>query len=485
MNRFKWISIIVGVISLSPLLFNTSFMWDGIFGEIAFYTQDTFFIKPFLTTQFIKYYVSLALNELSLVTGVNPKTYVNLITVISVCGMAYETFKLLKKQFHFEESVSYYGAWIVLAFPVWHSLASGITFLSILCVWFFMIAVNMWRDRPLLALLFFIPSLQFFSLFSFAVGFAGVYFLLTVEKGNIRQPFLKSFLFCFVLLASFIVIYKYGNIHHGGDYNTFNADRLDAFAYFGVFLVITLGATFVTQRYITDQDERTFFIRCMLAFITLAFFAGLPYWAVGRPLRFFSFGSFTSRFTYLTCIPFALLLATIGHFFARRFKPKTITLIAAFILTALLVLQHQGHSHKAAAVLFKDMLTYALQHVEEPPSGYVAVNAVDYQAPRHVQQHAINMCFYQAFGKAAWMANGFWRQRGRIWDKASLQEIYDLPKDKLKFIIANDVTGDAFTHYRFHLDGYHQEGRFWYWWYYLTSDYNAFNPRLELVEQYK
>lgn len=481
MKKYKWISLVVGIVSLVPLLINTTFMWDGIFGEMAFYTQDSFYIKPFLATQFVKYYVSLALNGISLFTGVNPKVFVNLITVISVCGIAFETFKLLKKRFRFDEPYAYFGAWIVLAFPVWHSLAAGITFLSILCVWFFMIAVNLWRDKPFLAFVFLAISLQFFSIFAFAVGFAGAEFMMTVNKGNVWRKLLKTASFCLFLVCIFIPIYMFGNIHQGGSYNTFNIERLADFLGFGLFAVVVLGMVFVGRKSLPGEDKKEYFTRCVLAFLVLAFFSGLAYWAVGRPLRFFAFGSFTSRFTYLTSIPCALGVVIVGQYFSSRWSGKTRLVVGGLLLIAFLVLQHQGHSHKAAAVVFKEALTESFSQVEAPPSGYVAVKAVGYEGPRHVHNYAINVCLYKAYGKSAWMANGFWRRKMKL-DKGTLEDLYNVDKKERKMLFAKDVTGDNYTRYEFKLTDFHQEGRFWYWWYFLTSDYSVFQPILTRVE---
>lgn len=484
MYNTRLITIVVGILALLPLLLNTAFMWDAIRMEMTFLTGDPFYIEAFLSTQFTKYYILLFLNKVCLVTGIGLKTVLNIITVVSVCGIAYETFKYLRDRLGLDVSYAYFGAWAVLTYPTWHSLASGVTFQSILCVWLFMIAVNMWRTRPLLALMFFIPSLQFFSIFAFAVGFAGAEFVLSVNKDNYKREITKMVLFGFALAALFIPIYLFGNIHSGtGSYNTFNVERLPDILEFCIYALGIFGLALASRKYMKLQNNNEHFIRCVLVLLLLAFFSAIAYWAVGRPMRFFNFGSFSTRFSYLTSVPFAVGLAVFGHYIASRWSNKARRIVGAVLLTALIVIVNQGHSHKAAAVIFKEMLIQSLQAIDEPPSGYVAVHAVDYEPPRHVHMGAINVSFYKAYGKRAWMVNGFWR-RGRTWDKASLAELYGPPSPYTrKRGYVDEVTGTAFSHYRFHLDGYHQEGRFWYLWYYLTDNYDAFKPRLELVEQ--
>lgn len=467
---------------MAPLMLNAEFMWDGSLGEMAYITQNTEFLKPFLKTQFTKYYIALGLNELSLLTGIYPKVFLNVITVASVCGIAFETFKYLRRRIRFDETYAYLGAWVALVFPVWHSLASGVTFQSILSVWLFMIAVNLWRKKPLLALLFFIPSLQFFSIFSLAVGFAGAEFVLSVSRENYKREFCRTVLFGIVLACVFLPIYLFADIHAAsGNYNTFTLTRLSEIVTYFLVATATLGVTFWIGMRMKDREQGEQLIRCVLAVLIIGFFSAFAYWAVGRPMRFFNFGSFSTRFSYLTSIPFAMGVATFGQFVASRWSGRTRFVSGALLITALIVVMHQGHSHKIAAVVFKEMLTESFQAIEEPPSGFVIIKPVGYEAPRHVHMSAINLCLYRAYGRGAWMANGYWRRHMKL-NRASLESIYvDEVSRRMQFAI--DVTGDAYSEYEFRLEGYHQEGRFWYLWYYLTGDYGVFKPQLVLVRR--
>ena len=484
MNKktYLLISAAIAIVVLTPLLLVVNQeMWDGVICEMSYLTQDLYFISDIYFSQWIKYHIWLLVNQISLATGIHPRVFLNPISVLAIIGLSREVFVYLRDRHGFDEEICYISSWCVLAFPIWHIFVSSLMFMNILCVYLFMLAVNTWRRNRLLATLIFIPSVQVYSIFGLAVGFAASEFVLTATWKTYKVKMAQVFIFCLALVAGYMTIEMAIDIHQGGDYNTFRLDRLQSFINYGVMAAVTLAITYFIGRNRDERDRETL-TRRVLAFLAIAFFAGFAYWMVGRPMRFFAFGSFTARHCILTSIPFALLVAIIADQLKPRIPRKVFIGLAGFLIVALMVLVHQGHSHKVAALVFREMLTESFQKIEEPPSGFVAIHAVDYEPPRHVHQFAVNMSMFKAYGKAAWKANGYWR-RGRFWDRKSLEAEYDMSPIMLKRHIAGDVTGDAYSRYDFHLDGYHQEGRFWYWWYYLTSDYSSFRPRLELVEQ--
>jgi hypothetical protein len=479
-NRLVYVTIILAVVALAPLMAVNSELWDTVIAEMALITGDHSLIRDWLLRQgwYMKYYTYVVVELLGSLTGLPPKTFINAATVLSILGIARETFKLLIGRFGLTQEAAWLGSCVVIAFPVWHTLVSSAVFINIFCLWLFMIGVGLWGRNKLLALVFLIPSFQLFSLFAFAVGFIVSDFILTVEKENYKRKTWIGFLLSLCLVIAFAALSAVINVHgKDGSYNTFNLERVQSFVGFAILAMVTLALTYFMRRGIHDPRERQRFVRHMLSFLALSFFAGLAYWAVGRPLRFFNFGSFTARHTYLTCIPFAVLVAVIGQYLSSRMSRKVFIGMIAVFLTALVVILHQGYSHKVAAVIFKDMLSESFSKIEAPPSGYVVIEVRGAKPPRHVHEYEINMCLFKAYGRSAWMANGFWNRNMDLGPEA-MKGFYDMSSEDRRKLLCSDVTGNAYTRYAFTLTGYHQEGRFWYWWYHLISDYSAFNPQL-------
>lgn len=479
---YIYLTIAIAVVSLLPLMLPRMELWDFVQMELGFTTQDDYYFLLLKNWYYARYLITLAINEVSLLFGVPAKIIFNGLSILGLVGLAREVFVFLNQRYGFSKTSSYVGAWAILTFPVWHTLASGAMLFYILFLWSFMVSVNLWwKKRYFLAIPFFFFSLRYFSIFSLAVGFACSEFCLRVTRENFKNLIAKTIGFCLVLLAGFLLLESLTNIHQSGDYNTFKP-RLLSFATYGVLALVTGIGTFFYSRKL-EKSESEKLIRFALSFLAIAFFSGLAYWTVGRPLRFFAFGSFTARHTYLTCIPFALIACLVAERLQLVQNKKIYVSVISFLIVLLLVLQHQGHSHKAAALVFKEMLTQTFKEAGEPPSGYVSIDVEGAKPPRHIHSYEINMSLYRAFGRGAWMANGYWAKRGASYDRKMLEEKYSaVPPDMLKRNIAGDVTGDAYSKYKFTVSAYHQEGRFWYWWYYLNSDYSAFNPRLELLE---
>jgi hypothetical protein len=469
----------LAVVCLVPLLLSNVEMWDAAHAEMAILRHDFSMIERMASKNgwYWAYYSYILFDYLAQLTGIPYKVFSNVLTVVSVLGIAKETYWFAHNRFGLEREYAFIGAWAVLAFPIWHILVSTAVFVNIICFWVFMVGLRYWYSNKMVSLVCIGFSLQLFSLFSFAIGFAACEFLLTVSRGSFLRKGGQVFAVSLVLLLGFIGLTSLINVHGStGTYNTITLDSLQYFSLFFIYAVVFIGLAFLLKTTIADPEEAQRFFRQMLAIVALFFFAVLPYLAVGRPLRYFAFGSFTARHTMLTCIPIALFLAVLVKYVARKFGEKIAMYVSAFVLVALVVLLHQGFSHKVAALVFKDMVTQTFQQTEAPPSGYVAIEAKGFTPPRHVHNYAINLCLYKAYGKGAWMANGYWR-RGMDLGPESLKELYaETNRD-----MCVDVTGDSYTKYVLTLDGYHQEGRFWYWWYYLTSDYSAFKPRLEKV----
>ncbi|BDQ32908.1 hypothetical protein JCM14722_04500 [Pseudodesulfovibrio portus] len=197
-----------------------------------------------------------------------------------------------------------------------------------------------------------------------------------------------------------------------------------------------------------------------------------------HPEREFAFGSFMARHTMLTIMPLAVMVAVVGWYVAGAVGKMTAEIGFAVLLPVGVVLLCQGVSHKAAAPVFKVGPTESLSEVAPPPAGYVAIEAKEYEDPRHVHGYAVNALFHRAYGNTDWMSNGYWRRKMDLGPE-SLKGMYG---DSRGRPVCEDVSGDAYTRHPFELTDFHQEGPFWYWYYYLTSGYSAFEPRLTLVE---
>lgn len=483
-RTYKILTAVIAVFSLTPLMLVHSEMWDMTLVEMAWSINDFTLIKDWLTRlgYYLKYYVYPVTHFLNQLTGIPHKFFTNALSVASVLGIAYEMFLILTRQYHFDRKVAYFGAWTIIAFPVWHTLISSAVFINILCIWTFLLGLRLWKKNKIIAAILIIPSFQLYSLFAFAVGLLVSDFMLTANRENYKRKAVTVFLGSLGLLICYVGLTSIINVHGEVGYNTIRLENILMLDSYAIMAVACLLITFFIQRKIEDAKEAEQFVRHMLSFLTLALFACLAYWAVGRGMRFFSFGSFTSRHTFLTCIPFAVLMSMIAQYLQKRIRPKAYLGFISFVMLALIVVLHQGHSHKIAATVFKDMLIKSFKKIDAPPSGYVGIVVEGAKPPRHVHNYSINMCLYKAYGKSEWKANGFWRRSMKI-NRKSLEKLYDMTPERLRHALVLNGTGDAYTKYVFHLTDYHQEGRFWYWIYHLLDNYDAFKPRLELVEQ--
>ncbi|MCM0756030.1 hypothetical protein M7784_12350 [Desulfovibrio aminophilus] len=477
------ITTLLALVALGPLLAVNSESWDTTLVQFGFMTGDWSSIRPWLLDLgwYEPYYLYRLFAVINSLTGIPPKVFTNLLCVLSILGIAREVFLLLRSHHAVSREAAFVGAWVVLCFPIWHIFISSAVFINIVCLWLFLLAVRAWRFNKALAFLLFVLSLQLYSIFAFVIGFAVAEFLFTARRDNFMRTAVKTFLFCLGVLLLYFLFNLLVNLHgKDGTYNTINLQQLDSLLqYVATAAALMAAALFLKKKLPPDQAEH--FTRSVAAALALMLFAGLAYWAVGRPLRFFSFGSYSSRHAMLMCVPFALL-AAIAHDYAARFiGRKRLAAFTACVLTALVVLLYQGYDHKIAAVIYKEMLTREFAKTQAPPSGYVEITADGHTPPKHIHQYEVNMSLFQAYGKAAWMCNGFWEST-RMLGLPALQKHYDMPQASRRLYIASDVTGDAYSRYSFTVKGFHQEGRIWYWLYYALGSYGAFEPRLSRID---
>lgn len=454
-------------------------MWDGVIYEMGYIKHDLSYLDPILWMgKYLTFLLWSFFEKLTLLTGIPHKFFTNILTVVSLVGIFKAICTYLRDQFGIAAEAACIGGWLVLSFPAWHVFMSGANSDYVFYLWLFLLAVNLRKKHPLLALGLLVASLQFYSIFALAVGFACADFVMTADLGNWKAKALRIFFFSAALAAGFVALKLVINIHgSAGSDNTFKLDRLSSFVHFGVMAAGLLGILAAARWKMRDKSASQRIVRIGLAFLTLSFFAGLAYWAVGRPMRFFSFGSYTARHTILCTIPLALLAAGLAELGFRAGRRKLVHYGAGLLVAVSLVLLYQGYDHKIAALLFKDMMIQSFQGTPEPESGYVSIEADGYEAPRHFYILDTNMAMYKAYGKSAWMANGFWARRGFVYDRQTLVEDYSKTKGS-RWSLTEDVSGDAYTKYVFTLDNFHQEGRLWYWYNYLASDYRYFSPRL-------
>lgn len=480
-KQYQAVTIAISFVSLAPLMLVHTEMWDGVFQDVAFSSNDLSFLDRILWMgRYITYYVWYLFQEISLATGIPHKAFTNTLSVLSIIGISRETYKYIRDRFSLTPTAACIGSWFVLAFPAWHVFISGANSDYILFTWLFMMAVNLREKKRMLALVLLCISLQFYSLFAFAIGFACVDFIMSADKHNYRKKALSVILFSATLLVGFILLKALININGANQTdNTFKLDGLQYIMYFVALSAVLLSGWTVLRFKSHDAANTERYLRLLLSFLALSFFACLAYWAIGRPMRFFSFGSYTSRHTILCCIPLAMAIGVAANYALQNRKENLVKCLSFFFVTAFIVILYQGYDHKIAAIIYKEMMIESFEAIPEPESGYISIAARGYQAPRHFQAHDTNHAMYKAYGKAAWLANGFWARRGHIYTFNDLKNLYSesLEKD-LKWVFGMDVTGDKYTSYDFIVENYHQEGRFWYWLCYLYNKYDVFNARL-------
>ncbi len=481
---YKQLTFFIAVFVLVPILLVTHSMWDNDTVAMYFFTQDTVYLKEILAhgwyTAYALYFV---LGKVFQLTGIFPRVFFSILAACSIVGLARETFVYLQKQFELSPIAAWFGALIVLTFPLWHLTMASCMAINVMFIWTFMLAVNLRYKHPILSLILFVFSLNFYSLFSFAIGVLVAEYLMTVTRQNCGRLTRNGFLCSVGLVGYYFLVTSFVNVHgENHDYNLLNIHFV-IIAGIGYLVanMVVLGGWMFWKRQTSSSENADRALRLLLSFIALFFFSIFAYVSLGRPLRFFQFGSFGGRHAILTCIPFALFFATCAEELLKRQATKIFHGLAAFVLTAFIILLYQGYDHKVAALLFKEMLISSLQTIEPPESGFVSLVEDGYKAPRHVHAYSIALCFYRAYGKGQWMPNGFWARRGHKYSLADLKKIYHSEKAK-KRMLAFEVTGDVFTQYNYKIDHYHQEGRFWYWYNYFFKDYSYFNPRLIKIE---
>lgn len=478
-KSYKLSTIFLILVALGPLMVAYGQMFDSEGHSMFFHTQDLEFLDIIWAHGwYIMYSMYIVVNKLSLVTGIEPKLFFNGVAVVSIIGLSREVYEYFRNRFDLDMIPACIGAWAVLAFPIWHVAFAAFFVAHLFCFWFFMMAVNLREKHWFLALLALLVSLNLFSLFPFAVGIACVEFIMTATKDNYLKKGIQTFVFCSCLVLWYVVLTSLVSVHgESGSYNTIDF-RFRSLLHYGILGTICTALWFGVSKLISNRDESQRLLKYLLSFLTLCFFAAFAYWAVDRPLRYFNFGSYASRHTLLTVVPYSLFIATVADLVFKRWGEKILHCVCGFILTASIVLLYQGYDHKVAALLFKDMLVYSLRKVDAPPSGYVSIAVDGFKAPRHVHNYSINMCFYRAYGRAAWMASGFWARRGFVYDEAAMRELYSISDIEKKRLLAFDVTGEIFSKYTYRLENYCQEGRLWYWYSYLFRDYSYFSPQI-------
>jgi len=481
---YKWLAMGLALVVVAPLLMTVDSMWDNDTFAMYYHTGDRSYFSWIIEHGwYIPRLVYDYLGRLYHHTGIYPRIIMAFMSAIAVLGLTRESYVFLRERFEYSQTSALFGAAGVMAYPVWHILLASHLSITTLVFWFFMVAVNQRAKRPLLALSALFISFQLFSVFSFAIGILATDFLMTTTRSTYRRKIRDSIVYCALFLAGYIALTHLINVN-GIDHN-YNVIKPSITA---IVLLKGITAALLATGLIYLLHGRSFQsaeaqrdIRIILSFVALAFFAGFAYWAVGRPTRFFSFGSFGGRHTILMCIPFSVLLAFCAEKITARFSLKALHLFAALILTTLVVLLYQGYNHKAAALLFKDMLEYSFKQINEPKNGYVSIVEDGYKAPRHVHLHSINFVMYKAFGKSNWMANGFWARRGHEYSLEDLKQKYP-PGCNKKKMLAGGAHQENFTKFKFSLKNYHQEGRSWYWYNYLFKNYDTFKPKLTQIE---
>lgn len=468
------------IITLFPILAAKTSIWDDHQRTFFYLTKDFDFLQGGLNqgwyTRHFFYLIAVKFYD---TFSIHPRILFGLLGTISVAGLSREIYFYLRNRFLLTERASFFGALIVLTFPLWHNLMASCLVVNAFLFWIFMIAVNSWPNKPIIATILLAFSLNLYSLFSLAVGILAVDFVLTVTKDTFWNKLIKNIIYSLILLISYKGLTSYIDALYGPKtYNIIQISNVLTASIYAIAAFIIICGGWYIWKHLSKQDIHIdYTLKSLLALGLLTFFSVFSYIAVGREVKYLNFGSFGTRHALLTILPIAIAFAFCAEALMKRYSKKILRGVGVFILTAFIVLLYQGYDHKVAALLFKEMLVYSMEQTPPPPSGYVSIEEGDYKAPRHVHSLAINLAFYEAYGRASWMANGFWSRRGHKYSHQDLKEIY-ADKSKLKLQGAFDVTGNDFTQYKFQLDNYHQEGRFWYWWYYITSDYSAFAPRL-------
>lgn len=410
-KHYYRLTLLIALISLLPLLLVRMETWDFVGIEMGYLTQNPLYFKLFKEHHTLRYWLLLATNETYLLTGISTKIITNVLAVLALLGIARETYTLLRNKFDFEFAPAMIGAWIILAFPVWHTLVSGAVLSYVLFLWLFLAAVNQWvLKRYIPATIMFLFSLGYYSLYALVVGFACCELILTINRKNALKKLGWTFAFGLFMVIWFAGIYIFGDIRTNPMENSFSLFRFRSLLNYGIMAVIISAAGYYLSTRIADLDYRRVFIKRTICFLVLGFFAGIAYWAVGKPMRFFAFGSYTARHTFLTALPFALAVATGVDLAWKQFNKKGTMCALVLLFTALLVLQHQGMSHKAAELVYRDIVTQEFKKVDAPPSGYVAIFPVGFKQPRHIHEIALAMSLYKAYGRAAWLLNDPWRR---------------------------------------------------------------------------
>ena len=209
--------------------------------------------------------------------------------------MAREVGWYVRHRLGFESEYAQIAFWSAIAFPVWHVLISSAVFSYIASMWFFMLSVRYWYSSKPVSVFFFLLSMQLFSVFSMAVGFIACDYLLTATRANWLRKGVRGFGLSLAVLAGYVVFTSVISVN--GSTGTYNVVSMDKVLKYGPLLVVYCAAIIAIGYAMSfkeaDSGEREKLIRVVIGITALLFFAVLPYNAVGRPMRYFAFGSFT------------------------------------------------------------------------------------------------------------------------------------------------------------------------------------------------
>lgn len=480
-RTLKYLIGVAGIFCLLPILACYQDIWDGVHVYEAFRLQDMDILKKwFLESRWtLQYYLYLLLGLLQDWTGISYKIFANILAAASVVGVCAEVRRLLREELGIAEEYALLAVLVILVFPPWATLMSSVLAFHISCVWAFLLAVRFRAIHPVLAIPLFVYSLSLNSIFSFTVGYAVFCWIMMVDRACFKRATGRVFAFSFILLTAF-VLYRHFFPPYGvyAGYNHFTP-RISAFLnYFGI-AVGTLGISYFLFGKKLDAEARVLLFRQVVACLALLFFAGLAYWAVGKPVKVEGTNSFTPRHAYLTAIPMAMLLATMMQYGVQRLGRKIPYGIIGAVLLLSFFYQFAAYQQKYAQLYYENALIATLKTTPPPAPGFVYISSERKETPKYLRDIAAasNWHFLEAYGK-------------KFWGAAFCTDGHncDLPSSyrngTLKYAVDRELVSVSdlrVTRMNYSVENFDPFGNPLYYGYYFLKDYERLHPQLELV----
>lgn len=407
--------------------------WDGRILDHAFDTEQIMGVRNWFTTSgwHLQYYIFAAARAVSDVTGVKGSFLLDVITILALCGLVYESARAASRLGALDGSWPLAVAFLVAMFPAWNVLLSSVLFIYVLCCYLVLLGVRLIFDGDRSGFMFgavaTVASLQLNSNFLFSIVLASAYLATDalVLRAPVRPSFVRWVGVATLSVSSFLLLRM--NFTPSGDYADYNRinlpgsvrEVLQFFFEFARYLqyptalaAILLFFTLLTIVLHRRGADRPDFTRDPLSLIwpivigiALSAAAAFPYVVVGKAADLRSFADWNQRHTFPMVVPIAIFIGGLARYVAvraglgGRYAFAPIGLVIIFLG----IWQTYGVWQKYSRAAYEAALISALQQRRPPASGVVLMIAPQAPGP-WFRYYEANWILVQAYRQENWLA---------------------------------------------------------------------------------